>query len=96
MPVGPWYWPCASFPVPVLRVWGLRFTGRSRLKEWCWRASSRWRSCWSRGSRSVSSYGLVLGLWITRSIGGLTGDSYGAIAEVVEVVALLVVVMVRA
>jgi adenosylcobinamide-GDP ribazoletransferase len=39
---------------------------------------------------------LVLGLWITRSIGGLTGDSYGAIAEVVEVVALLVLVMVRA
>ena len=39
---------------------------------------------------------LVLGLWITRSIGGLTGDSYGAIAEVVEVVALLVLVIVRA
>ena len=39
---------------------------------------------------------LILGLLITQSIGGLTGDSYGAIAEVVEVVALLVVVMVRA
>lgn len=39
---------------------------------------------------------LVLGLWITGSIGGLTGDSYGAIAELVEVVALLVVVLVRA
>jgi adenosylcobinamide-GDP ribazoletransferase len=39
---------------------------------------------------------LVLGFWITRSIGGLTGDSYGAIAEVVEVVALLVLVLVRA
>ena len=45
---------------------------------------------------SVTVTALVLGLWITRSIGGLTGDSYGAIAEVVEVVALLVVVMVRA
>jgi adenosylcobinamide-GDP ribazoletransferase len=39
---------------------------------------------------------LALGFWITRSIGGLTGDSYGAIEEVVEVVALLVLVMVRA
>ena len=38
---------------------------------------------------------LMLGLWITRSIGGLTGDSYGAIAEVVEVVALLVLVLIR-
>ena len=39
---------------------------------------------------------LILGFWITRSLGGLTGDSYGAIAEVVEVVALLVVVLLRA
>ncbi len=39
---------------------------------------------------------LALGFWITRSIGGLTGDSYGAIEEVVEVVALLMLVMVRA
>ena len=38
---------------------------------------------------------LALGLLITRSIGGLTGDSYGAIAEVVEVVALLVLVLIR-
>src|SRR6266566_4603571 len=45
---------------------------------------------------TVSVTTLVLGLWITRSIGGLTGDSYGAIAEVEEVVALLVLVLVRA
>src|SRR6266571_1427376 len=45
---------------------------------------------------TVTMTTLVLGLWITRSIGGLTGDSYGAIAEVVEVVALLVLVLVRA
>jgi adenosylcobinamide-GDP ribazoletransferase len=38
---------------------------------------------------------LLLGFWITRSIGGLTGDSHGAIEEVVEVVALLVLVMLR-
>jgi adenosylcobinamide-GDP ribazoletransferase len=38
---------------------------------------------------------LAVGYWITRSIGGLTGDSYGAIAEVAEVVALLVVVLLR-
>ncbi len=45
---------------------------------------------------TASATTLVLGFWITRSIGGLTGDSYGAIEEVVEVVALLVLVMVRA
>ena len=45
---------------------------------------------------TVTVTALVLGFWITRSLGGLTGDSYGAIAEVVEVVALLVLVMVRA
>jgi adenosylcobinamide-GDP ribazoletransferase len=45
---------------------------------------------------TVTMVALVLGFWITRSIGGLTGDSYGAIAEVVEVLALLVVVLVRA
>jgi len=38
---------------------------------------------------------LILGLLITRSLGGLTGDSYGAIEEVAEVVALLVLVMLR-
>ena len=45
---------------------------------------------------TVTAAALMLGFWITRSIGGLTGDSYGAIAEVVEVVALLVVVLLRA
>ena len=44
---------------------------------------------------AVTLVALALGAWITRSIGGLTGDSYGAIAEVAEVVALLVVVLVR-
>ncbi len=34
----------------------------------------------------------LLGLWITRLIGGLTGDSYGAIEEIAEVVALLLLV----
>jgi adenosylcobinamide-GDP ribazoletransferase len=38
---------------------------------------------------------LALGAWITRHVGGLTGDSYGAIAEVTEVVALLVLVIMR-
>ncbi len=45
---------------------------------------------------TVTVTALVPGLWITRSIGGLTGDSYGAIEEVGEVVALLVLVVVRA
>jgi adenosylcobinamide-GDP ribazoletransferase len=44
---------------------------------------------------TVTMTTLVLGLWITRSIGGLTGDSYGAITEVMEVVALLVLVLIR-
>lgn len=44
---------------------------------------------------TVTTAALALAFWITRSIGGLTGDSYGAIAEVAEVVALLVVVLLR-
>lgn len=39
---------------------------------------------------------LLLGFWITRNLGGLTGDTYGAIAEVMEVVALLVLILLRA
>src|SRR5712692_1849748 len=38
---------------------------------------------------------LAIGQWITKSIGGLTGDSYGAIDEVVEVVMLLALVILR-
>jgi adenosylcobinamide-GDP ribazoletransferase len=37
---------------------------------------------------------LVLGYSITRSIGGLTGDTYGAIAEITEVAALLAMILV--
>jgi adenosylcobinamide-GDP ribazoletransferase len=44
---------------------------------------------------TVSITSLILGFWITRSIGGLTGDSYGAIEEVSEVVALLLLVILR-
>lgn len=36
---------------------------------------------------------LALGVWITRRLGGNTGDTYGAIAEVSEVVALLLLVI---
>jgi adenosylcobinamide-GDP ribazoletransferase len=43
---------------------------------------------------TVSVVTMLLGWWITRSIGGLTGDSYGAIEEVAEVVAVLVMVVV--
>jgi len=43
----------------------------------------------------VTVTALALGFWITRSIGGLTGDNYGAIEEVAEVVALLVLVIGR-
>ena len=38
---------------------------------------------------------LLLGFWMTRSLGGLTGDTYGAIEEVSEGVALLLLVMLR-
>ena len=44
---------------------------------------------------AVTTIALILGFAIARSIGGLTGDSYGAIEEVAEVVALLVLVMLR-
>jgi adenosylcobinamide-GDP ribazoletransferase len=36
---------------------------------------------------------LALGVWITKRLGGNTGDTYGAIAEVAEVVALLLLVI---
>jgi len=38
---------------------------------------------------------LALGSWITRRIGGLTGDTYGAIAEITEVVMLLLLLFLR-
>lgn len=36
---------------------------------------------------------LSLGAWITRQLGGLTGDTYGAIAEITEIIGLLVCVL---
>ncbi len=45
---------------------------------------------------TVTIITLALGFWVTRSIGGLTGDNCGAIEEVAEVVALLVLLLVRA
>ncbi len=36
---------------------------------------------------------VALGFLITRSLGGLTGDSYGAIEEMAEVAALLALVI---
>ena len=44
---------------------------------------------WITGSLAA----LAIGLWITKSIGGLTGDCCGAIDETVEIVTLLVLVM---
>jgi adenosylcobinamide-GDP ribazoletransferase len=44
---------------------------------------------------TVTVTSLLLGLWMTQSLGGLTGDSYGAIEEVAEGVALLLLVMLR-
>src|SRR5690348_15357617 len=38
---------------------------------------------------------LILGFWMTRSLGGLTGDTYGAIEEVTECIALLLLVILR-
>jgi adenosylcobinamide-GDP ribazoletransferase len=38
---------------------------------------------------------IALGSWITRRIGGLTGDTYGAIAEITEVVMLLLLLLLR-
>ena len=39
---------------------------------------------------------IALGSWITRRIGGLTGDTCGAIAEITEVVMLLLLLFLRA
>ncbi len=44
---------------------------------------------------TASLTALALSWWITRLLGGLTGDTYGAIAEITEVVALLLMVILR-
>jgi len=44
---------------------------------------------------TVTVTSLLLGFWMTQSIGGLTGDTYGAIEEVAEEVALLLLVILR-
>lgn len=41
----------------------------------------------------ASGITLALGTWITRQLGGLTGDSYGAVAEIIEVICLLALVV---
>jgi adenosylcobinamide-GDP ribazoletransferase len=41
----------------------------------------------------LTGVAFVLGKWITGTIGGLTGDTYGAIEEVTDVIALLLVVI---
>ena len=38
---------------------------------------------------------IVIGAWMTQLLGGLTGDVYGATVEVTEVIALLLLVLVR-
>ena len=44
---------------------------------------------------AVTATSLLLGFWLTQVLGGLTGDTYGAIEELAEEVALLVLVMLR-
>jgi adenosylcobinamide-GDP ribazoletransferase len=41
----------------------------------------------------MTSAALALGSWITSRLGGLTGDTYGAIAEVTEILSFLVFVL---
>lgn len=43
----------------------------------------------------ISLVAFGLGKWITRLLGGLTGDSYGAIAETTESLAFLVLILLR-
>ncbi len=43
----------------------------------------------------ATALALAIGLWVTSRLGGLTGDIYGAIAEVSEAVLLLLVVLLR-
>ncbi len=41
----------------------------------------------------VTLTALALGAWMTRKLGGLTGDTYGAIAEVAEIAGLLAFIL---
>lgn len=43
----------------------------------------------------ASILAVLLGFWVTRVLGGLTGDIYGAIVEVTEVAALLLFLLLR-
>jgi adenosylcobinamide-GDP ribazoletransferase len=38
---------------------------------------------------TITAVALALGAWISRKLGGLTGDTYGAIAEIAEIAGLL-------
>jgi adenosylcobinamide-GDP ribazoletransferase len=38
---------------------------------------------------------LLIGFWITRKLGGLTGDTYGAISEIAEIIGLLTCLLLR-
>jgi adenosylcobinamide-GDP ribazoletransferase len=41
----------------------------------------------------ITATALALGSWATRNLGGLTGDTYGAIAEIAEIAGLLAFVL---
>jgi cobalamin synthase len=41
----------------------------------------------------MTATALALGNWITRKLGGLTGDTYGAIAEITELAGLLTFIL---
>jgi adenosylcobinamide-GDP ribazoletransferase len=42
---------------------------------------------------TITAVALVSGAWISRKLGGLTGDTYGAIAEIAEITGLLAFVL---
>jgi adenosylcobinamide-GDP ribazoletransferase len=44
---------------------------------------------------SITITACLVGIWLTRKLGGLTGDTCGAIAEIVEIIGLLAFLLLR-
>lgn len=104
LPISRWSMVCAVRLFPVARVEGLGAVFRRTVTlPRCLFAGVTalvLAVCWLHLFGIVlwllgSLIAVAIGRWITQVVGGLTGDSYGAIAEVSEVAVLLIFVLGR-